>query len=44
LGLTHPVTREPLTFEAPLPDDCRRFLDQLNEERDEVRRDGQTAI
>ena len=44
LGLTHPITREPLTFEAPLPDDCRRFLDQLNEERDEVRRDGQTAI
>jgi 23S rRNA pseudouridine955/2504/2580 synthase len=44
LVLTHPVTGEPLTFEAPLPDDCRGFLDQLNELRDEARRNGPTAI
>jgi 23S rRNA pseudouridine955/2504/2580 synthase len=44
LSLEHPVTGEPLTFEAPLPDDCRGFLNQLNDKRDEVRRDGQTAI
>jgi 23S rRNA pseudouridine955/2504/2580 synthase len=31
LRLTHPVTGEPLTFEAPMPDDCRRFLDQLKD-------------
>jgi 23S rRNA pseudouridine955/2504/2580 synthase len=44
LRLEHPITGEPLTFEAPLPDDCRGFLDQLNDMRDEVRRNGQTAI
>ncbi len=44
LGLTHPVTGEPLTLEAPLPDDCRRFLDQLNAVRDEAQDDGPTAI
>ncbi|MEA3116772.1 MAG: rRNA pseudouridine synthase [Paraburkholderia sp.] len=44
LRLAHPVTGEPLTFEAPLPDDCRRFLDQLNELRSEAQRDGPTAI
>jgi 23S rRNA pseudouridine955/2504/2580 synthase len=48
LSLTHPVTGESLTFEAPLPDECRRFVDQLNQQRnqqrDEARRDGSTAI
>lgn len=44
LRLTHPVTGEPLTFESPLPDDCRRFLDQLNAMRDEAQHDGPTAI
>jgi 23S rRNA pseudouridine955/2504/2580 synthase len=34
LRLTHPVTGEPLQFEAPLPAECRRFLDQLTELRD----------
>jgi 23S rRNA pseudouridine955/2504/2580 synthase len=44
LRLTHPVTGEPLTFEASLPDDCRRFIDQLNAVRDEAQHDGPTAI
>jgi 23S rRNA pseudouridine955/2504/2580 synthase len=31
LKLTHPVTGAVLQFEAPLPAECRRFIDQLNE-------------
>lgn len=34
LRLSHPLTGEPLEFEAPLPDECRRFLDQLTDLRD----------
>ncbi|KHJ64629.1 RluA family pseudouridine synthase [Burkholderia glumae] len=33
LKLAHPLSGEPLQFDAPLPDECRRFLDQLNELR-----------
>ncbi len=29
LRLTHPLTGEPLDFEAPLPDELRRFVDEL---------------
>jgi 23S rRNA pseudouridine955/2504/2580 synthase len=31
LKLTHPATGAVLQFEAPLPAECRRFIDQLNE-------------
>jgi 23S rRNA pseudouridine955/2504/2580 synthase len=31
LKITHPATGEPLQLEAPLPSDCRRFLDQLKQ-------------
>ncbi|CAN7440090.1 RluA family pseudouridine synthase [Trinickia sp. LjRoot230] len=44
LSLVHPVTGEPLTFEAPLPDECRRFIDQLNELTNEAQADGPAAI
>jgi 23S rRNA pseudouridine955/2504/2580 synthase len=44
LSLLHPVTGEPLTFEAPLPAQCRRFLDQLNESTDEARADGPRTL
>lgn len=30
LRLVHPLTGEALQFDAPLPDECRRFLDQLS--------------
>lgn len=30
LKLAHPLTGDTLQFDAPLPDECRRFLDQLN--------------
>jgi 23S rRNA pseudouridine955/2504/2580 synthase len=33
LKLTHPATGEPLQLEAPLPADCRGFIEQLNELR-----------
>ncbi|MEX3629250.1 MAG: RluA family pseudouridine synthase [Burkholderia sp.] len=33
LKLAHPLSGETLQFDAPLPDECRRFLDQLNELR-----------
>ncbi|MEX3605928.1 MAG: RluA family pseudouridine synthase [Burkholderia sp.] len=33
LKLTHPLSGETLQFDAPLPDECRSFLDQLNELR-----------
>jgi 23S rRNA pseudouridine955/2504/2580 synthase len=29
LKITHPATGEPLQFEAPLPAECRRFIEQL---------------
>ena len=29
LSLTHPVTRQPLTLEAPLPDELKRFWERL---------------
>lgn len=44
LSLVHPVTGEPLIFEAPLPAECRRFIDQLNELTNEARADGPAAI
>jgi 23S rRNA pseudouridine1911/1915/1917 synthase len=31
LGFAHPITAEPLNFEAPLPDDMQRVLNALNE-------------
>ncbi|HGL6716030.1 RluA family pseudouridine synthase [Burkholderia contaminans] len=34
LRLAHPLTGEALQFDAPLPDECRRFLDQLSALRD----------
>lgn len=34
LKLAHPLSGEPLQFDAPLPDECRRFLDQLSALRD----------
>ena len=33
LKLTHPATGAPLQLEAPLPPDCRGFIEQLNELR-----------
>jgi 23S rRNA pseudouridine955/2504/2580 synthase len=33
LKLTHPATGAPLQLDAPLPADCRGFIDQLNELR-----------
>ncbi|MEK6349523.1 MAG: RluA family pseudouridine synthase [Burkholderia sp.] len=30
LKLAHPLSGDTLQFDAPLPDECRRFLDQLN--------------
>ncbi|MGF6411986.1 RluA family pseudouridine synthase [Paraburkholderia sp. MM5482-R1] len=33
LKLTHPATGAPLQLEAPLPADCRGFIEQLNELR-----------
>ncbi len=33
LKLAHPLSGETLQFDAPLPDECRRFIDQLNELR-----------
>ena len=44
LRLTHPITGEPLELSAPLPDECRRFLDQLNDLRSEAHPDAPTAI
>ncbi|MFL9872706.1 RluA family pseudouridine synthase [Paraburkholderia megapolitana] len=35
LKLTHPATGATLQFEAPLPADCRRFVDQLRALRDQ---------
>ncbi|AOJ01336.1 RNA pseudouridine synthase [Burkholderia mayonis] len=34
LRLAHPLTGEPLQFDAPLPAECRHFLDQLTDLRD----------
>jgi 23S rRNA pseudouridine955/2504/2580 synthase len=34
LKLTHPITGDTLQFEAPLPAECRRFVDSLRAERD----------
>ncbi|WP_296655773.1 RluA family pseudouridine synthase [Paraburkholderia sp.] len=34
LKITHPVTGETLQFEAPLPPECRRFVDELRAQRD----------
>jgi 23S rRNA pseudouridine955/2504/2580 synthase len=31
LALVHPASGEPLRFEAPLPAECRRFIDELGE-------------
>lgn len=50
LALTHPVSGEPLVFEAPLPAECRRFLDQLSQPSQpyvcarEVKADGPAAV
>ena len=29
LSFTHPITKEPLSFEAPLPDDMKQALEKL---------------
>lgn len=34
LRLAHPLTGEPLQFDAPLPAECRQFIDQLSDFRD----------
>jgi 23S rRNA pseudouridine955/2504/2580 synthase len=34
LKLAHPITGETLQFEAPLPAECRRFVESLRAERD----------
>ncbi|RKP52034.1 RluA family pseudouridine synthase [Trinickia fusca] len=44
LRLTHPISGEPLELNAPLPAECRRFLDQLTELRSETQPHGPTAI
>ncbi len=44
LRLTHPITGEPMELTAPLPAECRRFLDQLTDLRNETQSDGSTAI
>ncbi len=44
LRLTHPITGEPLELSAPLPDECRRFLDQLTDLRNEAQPDAPTAV
>ncbi|MGE5196580.1 MAG: RluA family pseudouridine synthase [Anaerolineae bacterium] len=31
IHLMHPITREPLRFEAPLPDDMQKIVDQIKE-------------
>jgi 23S rRNA pseudouridine955/2504/2580 synthase len=36
LRFTHPVTGVPMQIDAPLPAECRRFIDQLNALRDEA--------
>jgi 23S rRNA pseudouridine955/2504/2580 synthase len=36
LRFTHPVTGVPVQIDAPLPAECRRFIDQLNALRDEA--------
>src|SRR5262249_38998870 len=33
LGLTHPMTNQPLLFQAPLPDDMRILIQLLREHR-----------
>ena len=33
LKITHPITGEALQFEAPLPAECRRFIDELRAQR-----------
>jgi 23S rRNA pseudouridine955/2504/2580 synthase len=44
LRLTHPITGEPMELSAPLPAECRRFLDQLTALRNETQPDAPTAI
>lgn len=47
LALTHPISGEPLVFDAPLPAECRRFLDQLSQpdvSTREVKADGPAAV
>ncbi len=44
LKIMHPITGESLQFDAPLPDECRRFLDQLSSLRDSASIHGSTAI
>jgi 23S rRNA pseudouridine955/2504/2580 synthase len=36
LSFNHPVTGEPLIFEAPLPDDLQQFLDRLDKDAQAV--------
>lgn len=36
LSFNHPVTGEPLVFEAPLPDDLQQFLDKLDKDAQAV--------
>ena len=36
LKITHPVTGEPLQLEAPLPAECKRFIEQLKQNQRET--------
>jgi 23S rRNA pseudouridine1911/1915/1917 synthase len=40
LGFTHPTSGEPVSFEAPLPDDFTRLLDALRALRDAKTKQG----
>jgi 23S rRNA pseudouridine955/2504/2580 synthase len=43
LKITHPITGEPLQFEAPLPAECRRFIDELRAQREGAEAAGRAA-
>jgi 23S rRNA pseudouridine955/2504/2580 synthase len=36
LSFNHPITGEPLIFEAPLPDDLQHFLDTLDKNAEKI--------
>ncbi|RQH09655.1 RluA family pseudouridine synthase [Paraburkholderia dinghuensis] len=43
LKITHPITHETLQFEAPLPAECRRFIDELRARRERAEGAGRPA-
>jgi 23S rRNA pseudouridine955/2504/2580 synthase len=43
LKITHPITGEALQFEAPLPAECRRFVDELRAQRERAEGAGSPA-